>query len=115
MHQAACSTARLLATTAEDKAMTDVSPHEWLRPKLVALVQEAETAGIARDVSVAVITDVVNGPGFSYGPPETDEAWNQDPGEPDGAVNPNEPMSTEPSIGASVGNPMGRVGRRGRF
>jgi len=91
--------------------MPDISPHDWLRPKLAALMAEAQAAGIARDVSVAVITDLVNGPAFSVGPPETDEEWNKDLGEPDEYVNKNEPMSAEPSIGASVNNPMDGIGR----
>jgi hypothetical protein len=98
-----------------DMAPPDVSPHDWLRPKLAALMDEAQAAGIARDVSVAVITDLVNGPLFSQGPPETDEDWNKDLGEPDEFVNKNEPMSAEPSIGEPVSNPMDGVGRyRGR-
>jgi hypothetical protein len=95
--------------------MPDISPHDWLRPKLAALMAEAEAAGIARDVSVAVITDLVNGPRFSVGPTETDEDWNKDIGEPDEFVNKNEPMSAEPSIGASVTNPMDGIGRQRRW
>jgi hypothetical protein len=95
--------------------MPDIGPHDWLRPKLAALMADAEAAGIARDVAVAVITDLVNGPRFSVGPAETDEDWNKDIGEPDEFVNKNEPMSAEPSIGASVTNPMDGIGRHRRW
>jgi hypothetical protein len=64
-----------------------MSPHDWLRPRLGALVAAAQAAGIARDVSVAVITDLINGPDFSAGAPAADENWNQDIGEPDYITN----------------------------
>jgi len=67
--------------------MAPISPHDWLRPRLSALVAEAEAAGIARDVSVAVITDVINGRNFSTAALAADENWNQDIGEPDYQVN----------------------------
>jgi hypothetical protein len=51
------------------------------------LVAEAAAAGIDRDVSVAVITDLINGPYFGTAPPAADENWNQDIGEPDYLVN----------------------------
>jgi len=65
--------------------MPDTDPFEFLRPRLSVLVDDAEQAGIARDISVAVITDLINGPLFSPAPPEgvvEDENWNQDIGEP---------------------------------
>ena len=67
--------------------MAPISPHDWLRPRLSALVAEAEAAGIARDVSVALITDLINGPDFGAAAPVADENWNQDVGEPDYLVN----------------------------
>ena len=70
--------------------MPTPSPHDWFRPKLAALVAEAEQAGIARDVSVAVINDLINAPPFNTAPPETDEDWNRDAGEPDYMVNQNQ-------------------------
>ena len=72
------------------------SSHDWFRPKLTTLIAEAEAAGIARDVSIAVITDLVNGPQFSKAPLQTEEGWNQDIGEPDNAVNINAPVTSEP-------------------
>jgi hypothetical protein len=65
----------------------DTSPHDWLRQKLTALFAEAQQAGIAPDVTVAVINDLVNAPPFNTAPPETDENWNRDIGEPDYMVN----------------------------
>jgi hypothetical protein len=68
--------------------MSDSAPHDWFRPRLTALVAEAEAAGFAQDVSVAVITDLMNGPVFSAAPaPEIDEDWNRDIGQPEGEVN----------------------------
>lgn len=81
-----------------------VSPHEWLLPKLTALVDEAAAAGIARDVSVAVIDDLINAPPFNTAPPETDEGWNQDIGEPDYMVNENDPLAAAASSSDGAGN-----------
>jgi hypothetical protein len=86
--------------------MSEVAPHDWYRPKLDALVAEAEAAGIARDVSVAVITDLVNGPGYSEAPLKTEEGWNQDVGEPDYDVNVNDPTSGKSSMDGTLPNPM---------
>jgi hypothetical protein len=86
--------------------MAEVGPHDWYRPKLDALVAEAEAAGIARDVSVAVITDLINGPAFSQAPLTTEEGWNQDIGEPDYDVNVNNPASANVPIDGTLPNPM---------
>ncbi len=67
--------------------MPDPSPHDWFRPRLETLVAQAAQAGFAADVAVAVITDLINGPRFSPGESAADENWNQDIGEPEGAVN----------------------------
>jgi hypothetical protein len=86
-------------------------PHDWFRPKLAALVAEAASAGIARDVSVAVITDLINGPLFSAGEVETNEGWNQDIGEPTELVNPNNPASAEPNAADAIPDTMPYIGR----
>ena len=78
--------------------MSHPEPYDWLRPKLTAIVSEAEQAGIARDVTVAVITDLINGPDFNTAPLEVNEGWNQDIGEPDGAVNETGALATEGSF-----------------
>jgi hypothetical protein len=45
--------------------MTQTPAHKWLYPKLTALIAEAERTGIARDVAVAVLTDLITGPEFN--------------------------------------------------
>ncbi len=68
--------------------MTDTAPRDWFYPKIEALVAEAEQAGIARDMTVAMVTDIINGPPFNVGPePTADEDWNKDVGETDAMVN----------------------------
>jgi hypothetical protein len=71
--------------------------HAWWTERLKATVAEAKAAGIAQDVSVAVITDLINGPIFSPGPVEADEDWNKDIGEPEYMVNENQPIGSEPT------------------
>lgn len=57
--------------------------HEWFKPRLAALLAEADKAGFARDVAQAAITDLVNG-AFAAGPtnPSSDDNWARDIGEP---------------------------------
>jgi hypothetical protein len=81
--------------------MPPISPHDWLRPRLSKLVAEAKAAGIDRDVSVAVITDLINGPDFITAPPSADEDWNQDIGEPDYLVNVTIP-STDDNVSTAM-------------
>jgi len=95
-----------------DVAPPDVSPHDWFRPRLAALMAKAAEAGIARDVSIAVITDLVNSAPVSVGPTEGDDDWNKDIGEPEEFVNVNNPLSSQPSLGEAVPNPMDRMGGR---
>jgi hypothetical protein len=38
---------------------------DWVLPRLDALIAEAVTSGIDREVVVAVITDIVEGPGYN--------------------------------------------------
>jgi hypothetical protein len=71
--------------------------HAWWTERLRTAVAEAKAAGIAQDVSVAVITDVINGPPFNVGVIEADEGWNQDIGEPEYMVNENQPIGSEPT------------------
>jgi hypothetical protein len=90
--------------------MPKQSAYDWLQPKIAALVAEADRAGIDRDISVAVITDIINGPLFSPPVPGPDDEWARDAGEPDYLINENAPLSAEPSIGAPVTNPLGDIG-----
>jgi hypothetical protein len=91
--------------------MTDVSPHAWFRPRLAKLMQDAEAAGIARDVSVAVVTDLVNGALGVAVPASADDEWNRDIVEPDGAVE-ERILTTPDDPGGHVGNPLEHVGHR---
>ncbi len=51
--------------------MTDDTPgHDFLLPRLGALVEEAVAHGIARDVAVAVLTDLITGPAFNDAVPD---------------------------------------------
>ena len=92
------------------------SPHRWFRPRLIALIAEAESAGMARDVSVAVITDLVNGPLSSDVPAPTGDNPNQDIGEPDymaaeeSGVHPSVP--DDPGDTGGIGQVGIHVGRR---
>jgi hypothetical protein len=48
----------------------DTSAHEFLLPRLTALVDEAVASGIAREVAVAVLIDLVTSPGFDTAAPD---------------------------------------------
>jgi hypothetical protein len=91
--------------------MTEPTAHDWYRPKLEALVAEAASAGIARDVSVAVITDLINGPEFGAPVLETNESWNQDIGEPTEFVNVNNPVTAQPNAADATPDVMPFIGR----
>jgi hypothetical protein len=86
--------------------MDPTSAHDWLRPKLTALFAEAEVAGFAQDVCVAVITDLVNSAPFAASQLVADENYNQDTGEPDYMVNQNVPISAESTAVDPVANPL---------
>ena len=65
--------------------MTSDSPvHDFLLPRLTALVTDAVTHGVARDVAVAVLIDLVTSPQFDTAAPKpTDDSephmtWNRD-------------------------------------
>lgn len=42
----------------------DTPIHDWLRPRLQTLVDEAESRGFDREAVVAVITDIITSPPF---------------------------------------------------
>ena len=99
--------------------MAETEPRDWLFSKLEALVADAQQAGIARDLVVALVTDIINGPPFNVGAaPAADEDWNKDVGEPDYMVNDergggNMPLG-EPLVGAGLMTPgRSRTGGRG--
>lgn len=88
-----------------------MSAHDWFRPKLQSLMAEAAAAGFAADVSVAVVTDLVNGElaGAAIAPPDVE--WNRDIGEPDTAVDgapPSDP-NLGPSAEPSISNPIDHI------
>jgi len=65
---------------------TDSPAHDFLLPRLTALVDDAVKTGIARDVAVAVLIDLVTSPPFNtvaLDPNQdaaTDPRWNREPG-----------------------------------
>ncbi len=90
--------------------MSAIAPHAWFEPKLAALMAEAEAAGMARDVSVAVITDLVNGKLAAAVPAPEEANPDQDLGEPDYMV----PHGQDTGLadpGEAVGNPLNHLGR----
>ena len=51
--------------------MTSNAPaHDFLLPRLTALVDEAVAHGITRDVAIAVLIDLVTSPGFDTAAPD---------------------------------------------
>jgi hypothetical protein len=54
--------------------MAEPVVHDWLRPKILALLAEAESAGIARDVAVAVLIDLMTGTDFNLPVPNPEPA-----------------------------------------
>jgi hypothetical protein len=59
-------------TGSADGAKAGGTPvHEWMTPRLENLLAEAERAGFARDVAVAVVIDLIEGPMFNP-PPAAD-------------------------------------------
>ncbi|WP_174247287.1 hypothetical protein [Acidisphaera sp. L21] len=45
--------------------MTNTPAHDWMLPKLIGLLAEAEKVGIAQQIAVAVLTDLLEGPAFN--------------------------------------------------
>ncbi len=69
---------------------SDTPGHDFLLPRLGALVAQAEAHGIDRQVAVAVLTDLITGPEFNDALPDptTDSAPRPagDPGPTDEAL-----------------------------
>jgi hypothetical protein len=67
--------------------LNDTPAHEFLLPRLTALVNEAVGSGIAREVAVAVLIDLVTSPGFDTAAPdphagaEPRTLWQRGPGQ----------------------------------
>jgi hypothetical protein len=88
--------------------MSDIEPRDWYLPRLQALVAEAKAAGFAPDVSVALITSLMNEPPFVSAEGDIlDEDWNRDIGEPDEVVNASIDAGVhagqDPKIGGTIG------------
>jgi hypothetical protein len=49
--------------------MTETPVHDWLRPRLAELVQQAEGAGFDRDTVMAVLSDLIDSPPFNQTEP----------------------------------------------
>ncbi len=49
---------------------SDTPAHDFLLPRLTALIKEAQSRGIAPDVAAAVLTDLVTGPQFNNALPD---------------------------------------------
>jgi hypothetical protein len=56
----------------EDLMPSDTPVHDFLLPRIVALVKEAEEHGIQREVAVAVLIDIVTAPRFDTAAPPAD-------------------------------------------
>ena len=85
--------------------MTSSTPaHDYMLPRITALVAEAIKSGIARDVAVAVLTDILTAPEFDTAvpDPQTDSAphqdWERSPDDP--VVIDGMRPSTAPALGA---------------
>lgn len=51
--------------------MSDTPVHDWLRPRLIELLRQAEIAGLERAIVVAVLTDLVTAPPFNGAEPDS--------------------------------------------
>jgi hypothetical protein len=52
--------------------MSDTPAHDWLRPKLDHLLNEAAAHGIERSIAIAVLADLITGPDYDPGHLATD-------------------------------------------
>ncbi len=50
--------------------------HDWVKPRLDALLAEATGQGMDRLTVVAVMTDIIEGPGYNTVAPSTDDPIN---------------------------------------
>lgn len=60
--------------------MSSVPVHDWLEPRLRALLAEGEAQGFAKDVLVAVATTIIN-TDYNNAVPDPTSADDGDPGE----------------------------------
>jgi len=50
--------------------VSDIPVHDFLLPRLTALVDEAVASGISREVAVAVLINLITSPGFDAAAPD---------------------------------------------
>ena len=50
--------------------MSDEPIHDWLRPRLRTLVNDAERDGVDQQTVIAVLIDQITGPGFNDPSPD---------------------------------------------
>ena len=53
--------------------MTGADAHAWMLPRLKSLLAEAQTAGIAREVAVAVLIDLIEDQEFDRAAPDPEQ------------------------------------------
>jgi hypothetical protein len=64
---------------------SDTPVHDFLRPRVMRLVEDAVASGITREVAVAVLIDLVTSPAFDTAAPdpasdsEPHNLWNRGP------------------------------------
>jgi len=64
----------------ENPMSADLPAHDFLLPRLAALLDEAVTAGFQRDVAVAVLIDLVTSSRFDTAAPDSTADANPQPG-----------------------------------
>jgi hypothetical protein len=77
--------------------MAETPMHDWLAPRLQALVAEGTAHGFNRDAVVAVIADMITGPRFNEPPPLSEPVPSGAPVAVSGTLAPD---YSAPSIGA---------------
>jgi hypothetical protein len=103
--------------------MTDTPARDFLLPRLEALLAEAKARGISRDVAVAVLIDLVEGPGFNDTPldpledtaPVRDEDAPLTAPEEEAERRDEQPVLTGPDSAWSALGALGRTAGPGRL
>ena len=75
--------------------MSQTPLHDWLLPRLAALLAQAREAGFEADAVVAVATDLLARPRFNNAVPAPTAADAADPGQPEGAGQGIDPAGTD--------------------
>jgi hypothetical protein len=48
--------------------MTQTPAQDWMHPRLIALLADAKQAGISREVAIAALSGLIEGPEFNRAP-----------------------------------------------